>query len=57
MTTLETKVGQIEMKTQAAIISRIADMKSDIIESLKGDVNQLVDSHNRELEDWRRSKM
>ena len=54
MTTLETKVSQIEIKTQEAIQSSITGMKNEIIESMREDVNQLVDSRNRELEDRRR---
>ena len=54
MTTLETKVSQIEIKTQEAIQSSITDMKNETIESMKEDVNQFVDSRNRELEDRRR---
>ena len=47
-------MSQTEVKTQEAIPSSIANMKSDIIKSTKGDVYHLVDSRNRELEDGRK---
>ena len=44
-------MDKLETATKDEIKSSIVDMKSDILDSLKVDIDSIVDKRNRELED------
>ena len=54
MDKFEARLGKIEERTQNEIKSSVSDMKSEIIESLQTNIESLVDSRTKELEDRKR---
>ena len=54
MKSLEDQMNKLETTTKDEIRSSIVDMKSDILDSLKEDIDNIVDKRNRELEDRKR---
>ena len=54
MTAIETRMDTLESKTSTEIRSSIANMKEDLIKSIKVGVDKLVDKRHREMEDRRR---
>ena len=44
-------MSSFEERTEKVIVDSVKEMKADIIDSIKGEVNQLVDSRSKELED------
>ena len=57
MSNLEQKVENIKHTTKQEVTSQISSMKQDIIDSLKSDINVVVDKRNRELEDRKRREL
>lgn len=57
MKTLEDRMDKLETATKDEIKSSIVDMKSDILDSLKVDLDSIVDKRNRELEDRKRREL
>ena len=57
MSNIETRMDSYEERTEKIITDQVTEMKDDIIDSLKGEVNQLVDIRNRELEDRKRREL
>ena len=47
-------MDSLETKTSTEIKSSVENMKEDIINSIRGDVDKLVDKCHREMEDQRR---
>lgn len=47
----------MEQKTKQEIKKNVTDMKSDILDELKEDIDRLVDTRNKELEDRKRREM
>ena len=47
MTNIETRMSTFEERTEKAIVDNVKEMKGDIIDSIKGEVKQLVDSRSR----------
>ena len=54
MTAIENRMDSLETKTSTEIKSSVEDVKEDIINSIRGDVDKLVDKRHREMEDRRR---
>lgn len=54
MSSFEARVTRIEKNTQEDIKLNVQSLKGDIIDSIKSDVNKLVDNRNKTLEDRRR---
>ena len=54
MTAIENRMDSLETKTSTEIKSSVEGMKEDIINSIRGDVDKLVDKRHREMEDRRR---
>ena len=50
-------MDKLETATKDEIKSSIVDMKSDILDSLKVDIDSIVDKGNRELEDPKRREL
>ena len=44
MTNIETRISTFEERTEKAIVDNVKEMKGDIIDSIKEEVNPLVDS-------------
>ena len=57
MSNLEEKVGNLEQTTKQEVTTQVSKMKDEIIDSLKEDINKVVDTRNRELEDRKRREM
>ena len=57
MTNLEEKVNHIELTTKKEVTSQVSSMKEEIINSLKVDINSVVDKRNLELEDRKRREL
>ena len=57
MTNLEEKVNHIELTTKQEVTSQVSSMKEEIINSLKVDINSVVDKRNLELEDRKRREL
>ena len=51
---LETRMGNIENTTKKEVEVQVQSLKSDILESLKSDINTVVDERTRELDDRKR---
>ena len=54
ITAIENRMDSLETKTSTEIKSSVDDMKEDVINSFRGDVDKLVDKRHREMEDRRR---
>ena len=54
MTCLETRVTSLESDTKDEIKGSVANMKAEIISSLKDDINKLVDTRHGEMEERKR---
>ena len=57
LSTVESRLDQFEEKTKESLQEYVTNLKSDIIDSIKEDINGLVDSRNSELEDRRRREL
>ena len=57
MTYLEEKVNHIELTTKQGVTSQVSSMKEESINSLKVDINSVVDKRNLELEDRKRREL
>ena len=57
MSNLEEKVGNLEQTTKQEVTTQVSKMKDEIIDSLKEDINTVVDTRNRKLEDRKRREM
>ena len=57
MTNIESRMDTFEEKAERLIVDNVQVMKDDIIESIKGEVNQLVDNRSRELDDRKRREL
>ena len=57
MSNLKEKVGNLEQTTKQEVTTQVSKMKDEIIDSLKEDINKVVDTRNRELEDRKRGEM
>ena len=57
MSNLMQKVENIKPTTKQEVTSQISSMKQDIIDSLKSDINVVVNKRNRELEDRKRREL
>ena len=51
MTNIESRMDRFEEKPEQVITENVREMKDDIVDSLKGELNLLVDSRCRELDD------
>lgn len=50
-------MSKFELSTKKEINSQVSNMKGEIINSLKHDINKVVDTRNRELEDRKRREL
>ena len=57
LSTVESRLDQFEEKTKDSLQEYVTNLKSDIIDSIKEDINALVDSRHSELEDRRRREL
>ena len=57
MTNLEEKVENLEIKTKQEVTLQVSNLKEDIVNSLKNDINSVVDKRNRELEGRKRREL
>ena len=57
MTRLESRVNFLESDTREVIKGSVVDMKEEIIYSLRGDINKIVDTRNGEMEERKRREM
>ena len=57
MTNKESRMDTFEEKGERLIVDNEQEMRDDIIESIKGEVNQLVDNRSRELDDRKRREL
>ena len=54
---VESRLDTIEETTQHSIQESVTELKSEIIDGIKDDINSLVDSRNKELEDRKRREL
>ena len=54
---VESRLDTIEETTKHSIKESVTELKSEIIDGIKDDINSLVDSRNKELEDRRRREL
>ena len=57
MSTLEDRMNRFESNAKVEIQSNISNMREGILNELKSDINTLVDSRSRELEDRKRREL
>ena len=57
MTNIESRMDKLESNTKDVVTLQITNMKSSIIESIKGDIYSVVDQRNKELEDRKRREL
>ena len=54
MSNLEERISKLEKNSNEELKSNGQSMKGEIIDSIRNDIDKLVDNRNRELEDRRR---
>ena len=54
MSNLEERISKLEKNSNEELKSNVQSMKGEIIDSIRNDIDKLVDNRNRELEDRRR---
>ena len=54
MSNLEERISKLEKNSNEELKSNVQGMKGEIIDSIRNDIDKLVDNRNRELEDRRR---
>ena len=54
---VESRLDTIEETTKYSIKESVTELKSEIIDGIKDDINKLVDSRNKELEDRRKREL
>ncbi len=54
MTNIETRLSDIESGSKIEIKESITEMKQELLESLMGNIDSIVDSRNREMDNRRR---
>ena len=54
---VESRLDTIEETTKYSIKESVTELKTEIIDGIKDDINNLVDSRNKELEDRRRREL
>ena len=54
---VESRLDTIEETTKHSIKESVTELKSEIIDGIKDDINSLVESRNKELEDRRRREL
>ena len=57
MSKMEERMSKMETNTKHEIKHQVSSMKDQIVDSLKLDINKLVDSRSRELEDRKRREL
>ena len=57
MTNIESRMDKLESNPKDEVTLQITNMKSSIIESIKGDIYSVVDQRNKELEDRKRREL
>lgn len=57
LSTVEQRLDTIEDNTQKTVKDCVSKMKTDIINIIKGDIDKLVDTRNREFQNRRRREI
>ena len=57
MTNTESRMDKLESNTKHEVTLQITNMKSSVIESIKGDIYSVVDQRNKELKDRKRREL
>ena len=57
MTNIESRMDKLKSNTKDEVTLQITNMKSSIVESIKGDIYSVVDQRNKELEDRKRREL
>ena len=57
MSRMEERMTKMEVNTKQEIKLQVTSMKDEIIDSLKQDINKVVDTRNKELEDRKRREL
>lgn len=57
MTNIENRMDKLESNTKDVVTLQMTNMKSSIIESIKGEIYSVVDQRNKELEDRKRREL
>ena len=57
MTNIKSRMDKLKSNTKDEVTLQITNMKSSIVESIKGDIYSVVDQRNKELEDMKRREL